>query len=227
MADTARPQKKRRLSYVFFSVIVVAVIAFVLYVRSRPMGCAPTVTGSLFWFDTVKRGDMVVLVRGLGELVRDDYTSELISRIKIPSLHWGEIRIGQYAEADIRVSPGIVQGHVSRLGAVDSDGTSDVEISFDKPLPEDVPAGTHLDGTITIETLHNVLYVGRPVHGEEDSMVSIFKYTSDGEAAVRVYVMLGRASVNAMQILSGLNEGDKVILSDTSTLENVDRISTK
>jgi hypothetical protein len=81
-----------------------------------------------------------------------------------------------------------------------------------------------VDGTITIENLTNVLYVGRPVHGEPNSTVGLFKVSPDGSEATRVQVKLGRASVNTMEVLSGLNEGDVVILSDMSNWDAVDRI---
>jgi HlyD family secretion protein len=95
-------------------------------------------------------------------------------------------------------------------------------------LPEGVSAGTEVDATIDIEKLDNVLYVGRPVHATEgaggSSPFSLFKIVKDGTEGVRVNVKLGRASVNTIEILDGLKEGDKIILSDMSTYDNADRI---
>jgi multidrug efflux pump subunit AcrA (membrane-fusion protein) len=81
-----------------------------------------------------------------------------------------------------------------------------------------------VDGTIDLERLENVLYVGRPAFGQENSTISLFKYDPDGKGAVRVPVKVGRASVNSIQILEGLREGDTVILSDMSRYDNTDRI---
>jgi multidrug efflux pump subunit AcrA (membrane-fusion protein) len=81
-----------------------------------------------------------------------------------------------------------------------------------------------VDGTIDLERLANVLYVGRPAFGNEDSTISLFKLGQDGKTATRAAVKVGRASVNAIQVLGGLNEGDTVILSDMSRWENTDRL---
>ncbi len=84
-----------------------------------------------------------------------------------------------------------------------------------------------VDGTITLENLQNVLYVGRPVHGQSDSTIGIFKVVDDGAEAVRVNVKLGRSSVNTIEIVDGLKVGDKVILSDMSAWDAFDRIRLK
>ena len=84
-----------------------------------------------------------------------------------------------------------------------------------------------MDGTIELENLKDVLYVGRPVHGQQDATISLFKISPDGSEASRVNVKLGRSSVTTMEILSGLQVGDKVILSDMSQWDNVDRIRLK
>ena len=84
-----------------------------------------------------------------------------------------------------------------------------------------------VDGTITLENLQDVLYVGRPIHGQSDSTISLFKITPDGSEASRVNVKLGRSSVTTIEVVSGLQVGDKVILSDMSQWDNVDRIKLK
>jgi HlyD family secretion protein len=84
-----------------------------------------------------------------------------------------------------------------------------------------------VDGTIELENLKDVLYVGRPVHGQSDSTISLFKVTNDDSDGVRVNVKLGRSSVNTVEILQGLQVGDKVVLSDMSQWDNVDRIRLK
>ena len=84
-----------------------------------------------------------------------------------------------------------------------------------------------MEGTVEIERLADVLFVGRPVHGEADSTVGLFKIVDDGKEAVRVQVQLGRVSVNQVEILKGLDVGDKVILSDMSAWDNYDRVQLK
>jgi HlyD family secretion protein len=102
-----------------------------------------------------------------------------------------------------------------------------VDVYMDGPLPEGARPDLSVDGTITLEKLNNVMYVGRPVHGEADSTISLFKLVDDGSEAERVTVKLGRTSVNTVEILQGLQVGDKVILSDMSAWDNYDRIRLK
>jgi HlyD family secretion protein len=106
-------------------------------------------------------------------------------------------------------------------------GTVTVDVVFDQPLPQGARPDLSVDGTIEIENLKDVLYVGRPVHGQSDSTVGIFKVDEDGSDATRVNVKLGRSSVNTIEIVSGLKVGDKVILSDMSAWDNFDRIRLK
>ena len=117
-----------------------------------------------------------------------------------------------------------MKGHVTRIAGAAVNGTFDVDISFDEPPPPSARPDLSVDGTITIENLVNVLYVGRPVHGEPNSTVGLFKVNADGTGATRVQVKLGRASVNTMEVLDGLKEGDMVILSDMSNWDAFDRI---
>jgi HlyD family secretion protein len=120
---------------------------------------------------------------------------------------------------------------IGELSRSSSDGTRTVYVSLDGPLPEEVGADLQIDATIDIEKLDNVLYVGRPVHASEhaigNSPFSLFKIVNDGTEAVRVNVKLGRASVNTIEVLDGLKEGDKVILSDMSSYDNADRLHLK
>ena len=95
------------------------------------------------------------------------------------------------------------------------------------PLPPGARPDLSVDGTITLENLKDVLYVGRPVHGQSDSTIGLFKLTEDGSEATRVNVKLGRSSVNTIEILDGLKVGDKVILSDMSAWDNYDRVQLK
>jgi len=103
-------------------------------------------------------------------------------------------------------------------------GTRTVDVQLDGALPPGAVPNLSVDGTIDLEKLHDVLKVGRPALGNENSTLSLFKESPDHKSAVRVQVKVGRASVNEIQVLEGLNEGDTVILSDMSRQDNVDRI---
>ena len=148
----------------------------------------------------------------------------LKAEIKIAETQAKDIVIGQKASIDTR--NGIVAGHVGRIDPSVVNGTVTVDVYMDEPFPPQSGARPDLsvDGTITLENLKDVLYVGRPVHGQSDSTISLFKLVDDGSDAVRVNVKLGRSSVNTVEILDGLKVGDKVILSDMSQWDNVDRV---
>jgi multidrug efflux pump subunit AcrA (membrane-fusion protein) len=103
-------------------------------------------------------------------------------------------------------------------------GTRTVDVSLDGPLPSGAVPQLSVDGTIDLERLHDVLYVGRPAFGNENSTISLFRIDPDGKTATRVQVQVGRASVTEIQILSGLKEGDRVILSDMSRYDNADQV---
>ena len=158
-----------------------------------------------------------------------------LARVSDPKLLKGQIQIaetqakdvvpGQKASIDTR--NGIVEGHVTRIAAAPVNGTVAVDISLDGPLPPGSRPDLSVDGTITIENLRDVMYVGRPVHGQADSTIGIFKLAPDGGEATRVNVKLGRVSVNAVEVVSGLQVGVKVILSDMSQWDNVDRVRLK
>jgi HlyD family secretion protein len=150
---------------------------------------------------------------------------KLKAEIKIAETQAKDISIGQKATIDTR--NGIVIGHVARQDPSVVNGTVTVDVTFDEPLPPSARADLSVDGTIELENLKDVLYVGRPVHGQTDATISLLKISSDGSEASRVNVKLGRSSVTTMEILSGLQVGDKVILSDMSQWDNVDRIRLK
>jgi HlyD family secretion protein len=153
--------------------------------------------------------------------------NKLKAEIKIPETQAKDVRIGQKATIDTR--NGIVDGHVSRIDPSVQNGTVTVDVSVDKPFPPGSGARADLsvDGTIELENLKDVLYVGRPVNGQADSTIGIFKLVGDGSEAVRVNVKLGRSSVNTIEIRDGLKVGDKVILSDMSQWDAFDRIRLK
>jgi HlyD family secretion protein len=150
---------------------------------------------------------------------------KLKAEIKIAETQAKDIAIGQNAAVDTR--NGIVKGHVIRIDPSVVNGTVTVDVAIDDPLPLGARPDLSVDGTIELENLKDVLYVGRPVHGQSDSTISLFKVMSDDSDANRVNVKLGRSSVNTVEILQGLQIGDKVILSDMSQWDNVDRIRLK
>ena len=150
---------------------------------------------------------------------------KLKAEVKIAETQAKDIVIGQTATIDTR--NGIVNGHVIRIDPSVVNGTVTVDVGIDDPLPLGARADLSVDGTITLENLKDVLYVGRPVHGQTDATISLFKVMPDDSDAERVNVKLGRNSVNTVEILSGLKVGDKVILSDMSQWDNVDRIRLK
>jgi len=146
----------------------------------------------------------------------------LKAEIKIAETQAKDVIIGQKASVDTR--NGIVKGQVARIDPSVQNGTVTVDVQINDPLPHGARPDLSVDGTIEIENLKDVLYVGRPVHGQPDSTIGLFKLVDDGSEAVRVNVKLGKTSVNTVEILQGLKVGDKVILSDMSAWDVVDRI---
>ena len=147
--------------------------------------------------------------------------SNLKAELRIAETQTKDIRIGQSAEVDTR--NGFVKGHVARIDPKSTGGTVGVDVILDEALPSGARPDLSVDGTIQLEKLENVIYVGRPAFGQENSTVSLFKVNADGEA-VRTTVKLGRSSVSQIEILEGLQPGDQVILSDMSAQDAFDRI---
>jgi HlyD family secretion protein len=149
----------------------------------------------------------------------------LKAEIKVAETQAKDVLIGQTATIDTR--NGTVEGHVTRIDPSVVNGTVTVDVYPDAPMPDGARPDLSVDGTIEIENLKDVLFVGRPVHGSSQSTISLFKLTPDGSEATRVNVKLGRTSVNTVEILQGLQVGDRVILSDMSQWDNYDRIRLK
>jgi RND family efflux transporter MFP subunit len=147
---------------------------------------------------------------------------KLKAALQIAETQARDIQIGQPASIDTH--NGIIPGHVSRIEQSVLNGTRTVDVALDGPLPPGAVPNLSVDGVIDLARLKDVLYVGRPALGNENSTLSLFKIDPDGKGAVRVPVKVGRASVNAIQIDEGLKEGDTVILSDMSREDAVDRI---
>jgi RND family efflux transporter MFP subunit len=148
---------------------------------------------------------------------------KLKAALQIAETQARDIQIGQPASIDTH--NGIIPGHVIRIDPSVLNGTVTVDVALDGPLPPGARPALSVDGTIDLERMTDVLYVGRPALGNENSTLSLFKIDADGKGATRVPVKVGRASVNSIQVIEGLKEGDTVILSDMSRWDNVDRIS--
>jgi len=148
--------------------------------------------------------------------------SKLKAALQIAETQAHDILLGQ--KADIDTHNGIVPGHVTRIDPSVLNGTRTVDVTLDGALPTGAVPGLSVDGTIELAHLHDVLYVGRPAFGNENSTISLFRIDPNGKTATRVQVQVGKASTTEIQILSGLNEGDRVILSDMSRNDNTDKV---
>jgi len=158
-------------------------------------------------------------------LARVAQPSHLKAQLKIAETQAKDIVIGQKASVDTH--NGVIAGHVARIDPAVQNGTVTVDVSLDGALPQGARPDLSVEGTIEIERLADVLFVGRPVHGEANSTVGLFKLVDDGKEAVRTQVQLGRTSVNTVEIVKGLQIGDQVILSDMSAWDNFDRVQLK
>jgi HlyD family secretion protein len=151
--------------------------------------------------------------------------TRLKAQLKIAETQAKDIQIGQTASIDTR--NGLIPGRVARIDPAVQNGTVTVDAVLEGELPKGARPDLSVDGTIELERLASVLFVGRPAYGQEQSAVSLFRMEADGVNASRVKVKLGRTSVNTVEILEGLKEGDQVILSDMSQYDAFDRIRLK
>jgi HlyD family secretion protein len=147
--------------------------------------------------------------------------SKLMAELRIPETQAKDVSLNQPAQIDTH--NGQVAGHVSRIDPAVQNGTVTVDVALDGILPQGARPDLSVDGTVDLERLSNVLYVGRPAFGQENTTIGMFVLQADG-SAVRNRVQVGRSSVNAIEILGGLKPGDQVILSDMSRWDNYDRI---
>lgn len=147
--------------------------------------------------------------------------SKLMAELRIPETQAKDVTLNQPAQVDTH--NGVVPGHVTRIDPAVQNGTVTIDVSLDGQLPLGARPDLSVDGTVDLQRLSNVLYVGRPAFGQENSTVGMFVLQPDG-TAVRQQVKVGRSSVNAIEIVGGLKEGDQVILSDMTRWDNNDRI---
>ena len=155
-------------------------------------------------------------------LARVGDPSRLKAELRIAETQAKDILIGQPAAIDTR--NGVIAGHVSRIDPAVQQGTVTVDVALDGELPRGARPDLTVDGTIELERLENVIYVGRPVFAQEESVVSLFKLDPESDDAVRTRVSLGRSSVNTIEVLEGLEPGDQVVLSDMSQWDAFDRV---
>jgi HlyD family secretion protein len=148
--------------------------------------------------------------------------ASLKAELKIAETQIKDVKLGQPVAVDTR--NGIIQGQVSRIDPAAREGTFTVDAELTGPLPGSARPDLSVDGTIELERLENVLHVGRPAFGQGQQTVGMFRLTADGTEAERVRVTLGRNSVSTIEIVSGLREGDQVIISDTSAVDSYNRI---
>jgi HlyD family secretion protein len=150
---------------------------------------------------------------------------QLKAVLRIPESQAKDVQVGQIASIDTR--NGVVAGHVSRKDPAAQAGTVTIDVALDAALPAGAVPDLSVDGTIQIERLKNVLFTGRPANGSESGTVTMFRVVDGGKAAERVQVVLGRNSVNTVEIIRGLNLGDRVILSDMSNWDSANRVRLK
>ena len=170
----------------------------------------------------VEEGQQVAAGANLARVARP---GELMAELRIAETQAKDVALGQPVKVDTR--NGIVDGKVLRVDPAVQNGTVQVDVELEGKLPTGARPDLSVDGTIEIERLPDVLYVGRPAFGQSDSEVRLFKLDAGGDVASRVPVELGKSSVNLIEIVKGLNVGDKVILSDTSAYDQDNRLRLK
>ncbi len=168
---------------------------------------------------TAEEGQQVVPGTNLARVVEPQH---LKAQLKIAETQIKDVQVGQKAQIDTR--NGIIPGHVSRMDPAAQQGTFTVDVALEGELPAGAAPDLTVDGTVELERLNDVIYISRPAFGQAQSTIKMFKLDEDGKAATRVQVKLGRSSVNAVEILEGLQPGDRVIISDTSSMDAFDHI---
>jgi HlyD family secretion protein len=167
----------------------------------------------------VEVGQRVAVGANLARVVQPE---KLKAELKVPETQAKDVVIGQFAEIDTR--NGVIPGRVSRIDPAAQNGTVTVDVKLEGALPQGARPDLSVDGTVEIEKLNDVLFVGRPTFGQPNSQVTLFRLEKESNGATRVPVKLGRSSVNTIEILEGLKTGDQVILSDMSQWDAYDRI---
>ncbi|HEY0930399.1 MAG TPA: HlyD family efflux transporter periplasmic adaptor subunit, partial [Gemmatimonas sp.] len=168
---------------------------------------------------TLQLGQWVPEGTALAKVVQP---GKLKAVLRIPESQAKDVQLGQKASVDTR--NGLVAGHVIRKDPSALGGSVTIDVALDGELPPGAVPDLSIDGTIIIDRLTNVLHAGRPASSASSGNTSVFRVDADGETAVRVPVVLGRSSVNAIEILNGLAVGDRIILSDLSSVAAAEKI---
>ena len=188
--------------------------------QAQALDVRPSISGILAPLATpVQVGQHVTAGTSVAEVVQ---SGKLKAALQIPETQARDIQIGQPAMVDTH--NGVIPGHVTRIDPAVVNGTRTVDVELDGPLPAGAVPQLSVDGTIDLERMQNVLYVGRPSLGHENSTLSLFRVDPDDKTATRVTLKVGRAAVENIHVLEGLKEGDTVILSDMSRYDNLDRV---
>jgi HlyD family secretion protein len=195
----------------------IAAVLFVALTALPVWSQEPVVAKATIWLDTVKRGEMLRQVRGPGEI-----TERRSVALRIAETQVKEIQAGQEVSIDTGQKP-MLAGKVTQVGSSASNGVVPVHVGLNAPLPQGLEPGLNVDGIILTGRLPNVTYVGRPV-GTANSEASLFRIDSDGMHATSVKVRFGRLSVNTVEVVEGLQPGDRVILSDMGQYAGQSRI---
>jgi HlyD family secretion protein len=196
----------------------IATVLFAALTALPVLSQEPVVSKATIWSDTVKQGEMLRQVRGLGEI-----TNRQSVALRIAETQVKEIQTGQEASIDTRQKPTLA-GKVTRIDSSVSNGVVTVDVRLNAPLSQGLEPGLQVDGTILIGGLPQVTYVGRPVFGAANSEATLFKIDPDGMHATRVKVRFGHSSVNTIEVVEGLQPGDHVILSDMRAYDGQSRI---
>jgi HlyD family secretion protein len=168
---------------------------------------------------SVEVGQRILAGATLAKVAQPEH---LKAELRIAETQAKDIQIGQIASIDTR--NGVIAGTVSRIDPAVQNGTVTVDVSLDGTLPKGARPDLTVDGTIELERLTDVLYVGRPASGQEHTKVGLFKLSADGKTASRTTVQLGRSSVNTIEVMGGLQAGDQVVLSDMAAWDSFDNI---
>jgi HlyD family secretion protein len=188
--------------------------------QSQALEVRAGISGTLAPLTTpLQVGEHVTAGTSVAEVIQRD---KLKAALKVAETQARDIRIGLPASIDTH--NGVIPGRVTRIDPAVQNGTVTVDVELLGALPDGSRPDLTVDGSIDLERMKDVLYVGRPALGNENSTLSLFKVDPDGKGASRVPVKVGRESVNEIQVLDGLKEGDTVILSDMSRYDNVDRV---
>jgi HlyD family secretion protein len=169
--------------------------------------------------NTLQEGQQVPAGTTIAKVANPD---RLKAELKIPETQTKDVQLGQLAQVDTH--NGLIEGKVTRIDPSVQNGTRTVDVALNGDLPPGAVPDLSVDGTIDLERITSVLFAGRPTYGQEKSTIGMFKLEGDGKTATRVQVTLGRSSVNTVEILGGLSDGDQVILSDMSRWDQYDRI---